>query len=224
MWTIRPDLRSLKKKKEIPYNFSVPKHFKSPCFSLSPLQTPSQSVLSDNKFTIKELIANEFVLNIGSYDHLIEFSTSHPNKLDYFNNCNNCLDESLNFLDQLSLENEGKLSFSFSIFIHLFIDLFVYDSKPDAKQFFNTHQHKFSSFSQFKRTFDMLNNSLKSQQLDKRLAKLRCSKVSVSISESDHKLLLEFLEVGLLCRHAHPSRSTALIASFLFPKTERIVE
>lgn len=164
------------------------------------LQTPSQSLLSDNKFTIKELIANEFVLNIGSYDHLIEFSTSNPNRLDYLKNCNNCLDEFLNFLGQLSLKDESKLSFSFTIFIHLFIDLFINDLKQEAKQFFNNHQHKFSSFDHFKRTFDMLNNSLKNQQLDKRLGKLRCSKVSVALSESDHKLLFEFLEVGAFVR------------------------
>lgn len=183
-------------------------------------QTPNQSLLGDNKFTIKELIANEYVQAIGSYDHLIEFSTSNPNRLDYFNNCNNCLDEFLNFLGQLSLKDESKLSFSFTIFIHLFIDLFVNDLKPEAKQFFNNHQHKFSSFDHFKRTFDMLNNSLKNQQLDKRLAKLRCSKVSVSLSESDHKLLLEFLEVGAFSGGA--SKWPLLTTSFL--SAERIAK
>lgn len=162
------------------------------------LQTPNQSLINENKFTIRESIANEFVLNIGSYDHLIGFSSANSNKLDYFNNCNKCLDEFLNFLDNLNLDDENRLSFSSSIFIHLFIDLFINDFKQEAKQFFNNHQHKFSCFNQLKKTIDLLNNSLKNQQLDKRLIKLRSSKISINLSENDHRLLLEFLEVGFL--------------------------
>lgn len=137
---------------------------------------------------------------MGSYDHPIAFSsTFNSTKLDYLNNCNKCLDEFFNFIDKLNLENDQSLSFSFSIFMHLFIDLFLNDLKQEAKLFLTNNQHKFNCFNELKKPIDMLNNTIKNQQLDKRLIRIRNTKISITLNESDHKLLLIYLEViGLL--------------------------
>lgn len=153
-------------------------------------------MIGDNKFTLRELIASEFVTNVG-YDHLIGFSTNLTDKTDYYSDCNRCLEEFFNYLDHFtSLDNETRLSLSFSIFIHLFIELFQNDFKQDAKLFFNNHQHKFNCFNQFKKTIDMINNSIRNQQLDKRLIKLRTYKISISLTENDHRILLNYLQVN----------------------------
>lgn len=133
---------------------------------------------------------------MGSYDHLIGFATN-TEKGDYFSDCNRCLEEFFSFLDNLALDDDTRLSFSFSLFIHLFIDLFQNDFKQDAKLFFSNHQHKFNCFNQLKKTIDLIQNSIRTQLLDKRLVKLRSSKISINISESDHKLLLNYLAVGI---------------------------
>ena len=139
-------------------------------------------------------------MNTGSYDHLIGFATNNSNKLDYFNQLNKCLNEFNQFLNlNLNLDSDNRLSFSFSIFMHLFIDLFLNDFKQEAKLFFSNHQTDFNKQAQFKKTIDMIGNSIRNQQLDKRLIKLRNSKILIKITEDDHRLLLNFLEVSCCC-------------------------
>ena len=116
---------------------------------------------------------------------------------DYLTDCYRCMTDLLRLTETSQLDDRQQANnIRLTAFLHLFVELFQNDYKSDAKRFYAKFGHILAGKESNKLFVDYLANSIKSGQLDKRLAKFRNTKTEITITEEYHRVLMRHLEVS----------------------------
>lgn len=113
---------------------------------------------------------------------------------DYFADCDTCMTRLVQITKQLSDRVQAN-TIRLGAFMHLFVELFQNEYRADAKRFYTKHVACLAHPTGNSAVLDLLANSIKCGQLDKRLVKLRQAKTCVRVDWRFSRHLQNIFEV-----------------------------